>query len=204
LPRAPARRNRFSHRRAHGGTGRGVVLLNGSVRNSTATSRTLVGIDHAFSFPLAYFERYRLSSDWPTFLVDFRRHWPTDDPGNFIDFIRDGGAGNGMNRMGDSSWLRLTERWTATAKSVFLFDVQGAVAKSTHAGLPLLLYLRKQEAVQGTASFLAVRRLGGSSRQISSGRGLPLTVDETVPKRRPRWGRASCLCRGGMAATSRP
>src|ERR1035437_10276808 len=46
--------------------------------------------------------------------------------------------------MGDSSWLRLTERWTATAKPVFLFDVQGSVAKSTFAGLPWLLYLRKQ------------------------------------------------------------
>jgi hypothetical protein len=77
-------------------------------------------------------------------LVDFRRHWPTDEPGTYIDFIRDGRAGDGLNRMGDSSWLRLTERWTATAKSVFLFDVQGAVAKSTHACLPWLLYLRKQ------------------------------------------------------------
>jgi hypothetical protein len=105
---------------------------------------TLVGIDHAFSFTMAYFDRHRLPRDWPTFLVDFRRHWPTDDPGTYIDFIRDGGAGNGLNRMGDSSWLSLTERWTATAKSVFLFDVQGAVAKSTFAGLPWLLYLRKQ------------------------------------------------------------
>jgi hypothetical protein len=79
---------------------------------------SIVGIDHAFSFPLAYFERYRLSSDWPTFLVDFRRHWPTDDPGTYIDFIRDGNVGEGFKRMGDTSWLRLTERWTATAKSV--------------------------------------------------------------------------------------
>jgi hypothetical protein len=46
--------------------------------------------------------------------------------------------------MGDSSWLRLTERWTTTAKSVFLFGVQGEVATSTHAGLPWLLYLKKQ------------------------------------------------------------
>lgn len=30
------------------------------------------------------------------------------------------------------------------AKSVFHFDVQGTVAKSTHAGLPWLLYLRRQ------------------------------------------------------------
>jgi len=44
--------------------------------------------------------------------------------------------------MGENTWLRLTERWTATAKSVFLFDVQGSVAKSTFAGLQWLLYLR--------------------------------------------------------------
>ena len=31
-----------------------------------------------------------------------------------------------------------------TAKSVFHFDVQGSVAKSTHAGLPWLRYLRQQ------------------------------------------------------------
>jgi hypothetical protein len=39
-------------------------------------------------------------------------------------------------------WRRLTEERTRRAKSVFHFDVQGQVAKSTHAGLPWLLYLR--------------------------------------------------------------
>jgi hypothetical protein len=33
---------------------------------------TIVGIDHGFSFPLAYFERHRLApEDWPVFLDDF-------------------------------------------------------------------------------------------------------------------------------------
>lgn len=105
---------------------------------------TIVGIDHGFSFPLAYFERHRLPHDWPNFLIDFQKHWPTDEPGNFIDLIREGDAGAGAERRGENTWLRLTEKWTATAKSVFLFDVQGSVAKSTHAGLPWLLYLRKQ------------------------------------------------------------
>lgn len=104
---------------------------------------TLVGIDHAFSFPLAYFERYRLSSNWQDFLVDFQHHWPTDEPKTYIDFIREGEVGLGHKRNGDARWLRVTEAWTATAKSVFLFDVQGSVAKSTFAGLPWLLYLRK-------------------------------------------------------------
>src|ERR1700688_4265887 len=42
-------------------------------------SLTLVGIDHGFSFPLRYFEKYRLPHDWPTFLDDFQKHWPTDE-----------------------------------------------------------------------------------------------------------------------------
>ena len=41
-------------------------------------------------------------------------------------------------------WRRLTEQRTRGAKSVFHFDVQGQVAKSTHAGIPWLRYLRRQ------------------------------------------------------------
>ena len=39
---------------------------------------TIVGIDHGFSFPLRYFEAHQLAPNWPTFLEDFQRHWPTD------------------------------------------------------------------------------------------------------------------------------
>lgn len=41
-------------------------------------SPTLVGIDHGFSFALKYFEQHGLPLDWPSFLDDFQRHWPTD------------------------------------------------------------------------------------------------------------------------------
>lgn len=40
---------------------------------------TLVGIDHGFSFPLAYFPAHGLALDWPAFLDDFQRDWPTDE-----------------------------------------------------------------------------------------------------------------------------
>jgi len=103
---------------------------------------TIVGIDHGFSFPIEYFDKYGVPRDWPSFLLDFQKHWPTHEPHTYIDFIRHGNMGDGRKRMGKTTWLRLTERWTATAKSVFLFDVQGSVAKSTFAGLPWLLYLR--------------------------------------------------------------
>jgi hypothetical protein len=52
---------------------------------------TLVGIDHGFSFPLRYFEAYGLKPDWPAFLDDFQRHWPTDDDHTYVDFVREGG-----------------------------------------------------------------------------------------------------------------
>ncbi len=104
---------------------------------------TLVGIDHAFSFPLRYFEVHRLPPDWPAFLDDFQRHWPTDDDNPYVEFVRNGICGNGAARFGNTRWRRLTEE-RAGAKSVFHFDVPGSVAKSTHAGLTWLRYIREQ------------------------------------------------------------
>ncbi len=113
------------------------------LRNELSTPRPiLVGIDHAFSFPLSYFEKYGLPLDWPAFLDDFQQHWPTDEDKTYVSFVRHGVCGNGSKRMGDPSWLRLTDLWTQSAKSVFLFNVQGQVATATHAGLPWLRYLR--------------------------------------------------------------
>ncbi len=103
---------------------------------------TIVGIDHGFSFPIRYFERHGLVPDWDAFLDDFCDHWPTDAPHTYVDFVRDGSAGNGAARSGERTWRRLTEEATGSAKSVFHFDVQGSVAKSTHAGIPWLRHIR--------------------------------------------------------------
>ncbi len=105
--------------------------------------RTLIGIDHAFSFPLQYFTRHNLAHDWPAFLDDFQLHWPTDDKYTYVDFVRDGSKGNAAARSGHSRWRRITEKRTGRAKSVFHFDVPGSVAKATHAGLPWLRYIRR-------------------------------------------------------------
>lgn len=104
---------------------------------------TIVGIDHGFSFPLRYFEVHHLEPDWPTFLDDFQKHWPTDKANTYVDFVRDGLRGDGEARTGSARWRRVCEERTK-AKSVFHFDVPGSVAKSTHAGLPWLRYLRNQ------------------------------------------------------------
>jgi len=50
-------------------------------------TRSIVGIDHGFSFPLSYFQRHGLQS-WDGFLDDFVRHWPTHEPHTYVDFIR--------------------------------------------------------------------------------------------------------------------
>jgi hypothetical protein len=113
------------------------------VERLSETYLTLVGIDHGFSFPLQYFEKYGLPHDWTLFLNDFQEHWPTDDDSTPVEFVRDGVCGNAAARHGDSHWRRLTEV-RAGAKSVFHFDVPGSVAKSTHAGIPWLLYLRNR------------------------------------------------------------
>jgi hypothetical protein len=102
---------------------------------------SLVGIDHGFSFPLPYFEKYGLPHDWPSFLDDFQRHWPTDEDNTYVDFVREGECGNAAARRGDAHWRRSAEV-RARAKSVFHFDVPGSVAKSTHAGIPWLRFLR--------------------------------------------------------------
>ncbi len=105
---------------------------------------TLVGMDHGFSFPLRYFEVHHLLPDWPTFLDDFVQHWPTNEDHTYVDFVRHGSVGNCDARSGNSRWRRLTEERAGTAKSVFHFDVPGSVAKSTHAGLPWLRFLRRK------------------------------------------------------------
>lgn len=107
---------------------------------------TLVGIDHAFSFPMRYFEVHRIPPDWDAFLVDFQRHWPTDEDHIYVESVREGTCGKGSERRGSPRWRRFTEERAGSAKSVFLFDVPGSVAKSTHAGLPWVLFLRRKLA----------------------------------------------------------
>ena len=105
---------------------------------------TIVGIDHALSFPLRYFEVHRLAPDWMDFLEDFHRHWPTDAPHTYVDFIVNGARGEGSARMGNPGWMRLTDERCRAARSAFQFEGQGKVAAATHAGLPWILFLKRQ------------------------------------------------------------
>jgi len=104
----------------------------------------VIGMDHGFSFPLRYFAQHGLPLRWSDFLDDFCRHWPTDQDDVSVDMVRRGQRGAGRARMGDARWRRLCDLRAGAAKSVFHFDVTGSVAKSTHAGLPWLRFLRRQ------------------------------------------------------------
>ena len=120
---------------------------------------TLVGIDHAFSFPIEYFRKYGLPEvRWCRFLVDFREHWPTHEQ-RVVDLrryhVRHNGEDEGRadkerrndHRWGHPEWRRLTDVRAPGAQSVFDFDpipLQSEVATSTHAGLPQLLYIREE------------------------------------------------------------
>jgi hypothetical protein len=116
-------------------------IAEGVAAELSAGPPALIGIDHAFSFPREYFETHTLPLDWTTFLDDFQRHWPTDEENIYVDFVRDGLRGSGALRSGRATWRRVTEK-RCRAKSVFHFDVQGSVAKSTHSGIPWLRFIR--------------------------------------------------------------
>jgi hypothetical protein len=105
---------------------------------------TVVGIDHNLSLPEAYFEAHGIPPRWDDFLADFHAHWPTDGDHVSVESVRRGLIGEGAARGGNARWRRLAEIRTRRAKSPFHFDVQGSVAKSTHAGLPWIRFLRER------------------------------------------------------------
>ena len=59
---------------------------------------TIVGIDHAFSFPMQYFHTHEVHGGWKEFVEDFEAHWPTRDPKLKVEFIRKGVCGRGIGK----------------------------------------------------------------------------------------------------------
>ena len=162
-PNASTLHGKFRHHRVPASIGRAEESPNGWSRGSPKNYRRSSASTTVFHSRFQYFEKHGLLLDWSSFLDDFQQHWPTDED-IYVDFVRDGSSGNGAARSGNSRWRRVTELRARTAKSVFQFDVQGAVAKSTHAGIPWLRYIRQR--CQKPRSFLAIRRLERSDRSL--------------------------------------
>ena len=99
---------------------------------------TIVGIDHAFSFPERYFRDQSIDLSWDPFLDHVTSKWPTNvSPMKGILIPNNGSVGQGYSRL-----KRRTELRAGTAKSVFHFGVPGQVACSSHAGIPWLRFIR--------------------------------------------------------------
>ena len=104
------------------------------------SQRVIIGIDHAFAFPVCYSRRHNIPN-WDAFLDHLVHHWPTTS--ETIESCRDRNPPGG-----DPSELRLCEKWTSGAKSVFRFDFNGSVAHSTRAGIPWLRCLRRSPCMR--------------------------------------------------------
>ena len=108
----------------------------------TQNGPVLVGIDHALSFPAEYFALHGIPLDWHMFLEHFCKQWPLDRREHTVKGVFESLKAKIGTPHGSARWRRLAERKSKGAKSVFHFGVPGAVANSTHAGIPWIQYLR--------------------------------------------------------------
>jgi hypothetical protein len=122
-------------------------LANWLLSELTRHPQTIVGIDHAFSLPEYYFTHFNLRT-WLTFLKHFEARWNTREEPVRLCWTRNVSSPPYCFGEADAereSWrFRLTEKWTSSAKSVFVSGHQGAVAYSTHAGIPWIAWLRRK------------------------------------------------------------
>lgn len=120
------------------------------VTHQSAKFPLLIGIDHALSFPLAYYEKYQLQKNWNIFLEDYCAHWGALVGSTSVrETLQSQQQQKQLfdGRCGESRWRRLAEQRSKGAKSVFHFGVPGAVASSTHAGLVWIQFLRTHPRV---------------------------------------------------------
>ena len=114
---------------------------------------TIAGIDHAFSFPDLYFEKYKkyFARDWGEFLKDFRKHWQTDRVNVNPTLLWRSHEEIPLARYEKTKQLRKTEEQCRNHRfspsSVFLFSGSNQVGPSTHAGLPYLWKMRNCKAL---------------------------------------------------------
>jgi len=103
------------------------------IKELETDQRIIVGVDHCFSFPLNKFDS---NETWAGFLERFTTDWKSHEQAvkkaDIVNTYPDCGK-----------LLRLTEKWTSSAKSTF--DCNGpGVACSTFAGLPWLREIRQE------------------------------------------------------------
>ena len=137
VAREPSGRKRWTRRE----------LTNWLIEKLKEPTPTIAAIDHAFSFPEAYFKDYNIPRKWDEFLKDFCEHWPTDEEGINPSSLRNNRNEKASARCGKRIWLRETEEQCKKQghipSSVFCFVGPKQVGPSTHAGLPFLQHIRE-------------------------------------------------------------
>lgn len=143
---------------------------------------TLIGIDHALSFPMEYFALHGLEQNWDVFLNDFSSHWPTDLPQVTVRALLEEQKRGKAARLGHARWRRLAEQRSRGAKSVFHFGVPGAVASSTHAGLSWIRFLRNAPALRNCIHFWPFDGWSPSSSQSVIAEVYPALWNKSSPR----------------------
>ena len=161
---------------------------------------TLVGIDHGFSFPLQYFEQHGLPLDWPSFLDDFQRHWPTDED-IYVDFVRDGSSRKRCGPLRQSS-LAAGDRTAGTYSQIRVPFRRAGVGGEVHARRHSVAALYPA-TTQRPRPFLAVRRLERAAQSLGGRGGLPCALEQNFPERRTNARPAGRLCDRQMVAGGR-
>ena len=134
VPPPPARAN----------TGPASGIAEWLVERLAEDAPTLVGIDHGFSFPLRYFEVHRLKPDWPAFLDDFQRHWPTDEDHTYVDFVRDGVDGQRRGAHGQCP-LAAADRGTRRQREIGVSFRRAGIGGEIHpCRIPWLRFIRQR------------------------------------------------------------
>lgn len=141
---------------------------------------TIVGVDHAFSYPVRAMDASAQES-WDAFLRWFEARWPTR-----TDAVREHVSGKEAYLKEHGHSLRLTDRWTSTAMSIFKgFEAKGPnVFFSTHAGIPWLRWLR-EEVRQGAAGSVHFWPFDGF--EVPPGRRVVVEVYPRLFRRRYEW-----------------
>ncbi len=95
------------------------------------SERCLIGLDHGLGFPSIYYENHNISS-WSHFLSHLTHRWPQLREGKVEEALTESPVTEPNSGLKS---FRLCETWTTGPSSVFRFHHNGAVGKSTFAGL---------------------------------------------------------------------
>lgn len=110
---------------------------------TNATEPHIVGIDHAFSFPIGYHEKHDLA-DYDAFLSHLTTRWPGLATGSVDDALAADRPTDEIALQYQPAGLRTCDCWTSSASSVYRLQGQGCVGKSSLAGIPWLHALRAE------------------------------------------------------------